>query len=69
MNNHKRPSSLKNIDVSKTVVSNKASFNKKVFKYFISHKDAKKIRRLYILVLVMTAYRRDFGKTKYMSFW
>ena len=32
-----------NIDFNKIVVSNKISFDKKRFKYFIGHKDAKKI--------------------------
>ena len=32
---HKSPISIDNIDISKTVVSNKISFGKKGFKYFI----------------------------------
>ena len=40
---HKKPISIKNIDINKTVVSNKVSFGKKGFKYFISYKDAKKL--------------------------
>ena len=40
---HKRPISMKNVDINKIVVSNKVSFGKKVFKYFIGYKDAKKI--------------------------
>ena len=32
---HKRPISIKNIDINKIVVSNKVSFGKKSFKYFI----------------------------------
>ena len=39
---HKGPISIKNIDVNKIVVSNKVSFGKKAFKYFIDYKDAKK---------------------------
>ena len=34
---------MKNIDINKIVVSNKVSFNKTGFKYFIGYKDAKKI--------------------------
>ena len=33
---------MKNIDTNKIVVSNKVSFSKKGFKYFISQKDAYK---------------------------
>ena len=38
---HKRPISIKNIDINKIVVSNEVSFGKKGFKYFVSYKDAK----------------------------
>ena len=41
---------------------------KKGFKYFISYKDAKKIRPLCVFLLKMSAYRKDFDETKYMSF-
>ena len=40
---HKRPISMKNIDFNKIVVSNKDSFGKKGFKYFIGYEDAKKL--------------------------
>ena len=40
---HKSPISIKNIDIDKIVVSNKVSFGKKGFKYFIGYKDAKKL--------------------------
>ena len=33
----------KNIDINKIVISNKASFGKKEFKYFIGYNNAKKI--------------------------
>ena len=39
---HKGPISIKNIDINKIVVSNKVSFGKNGFKYFIGDKDAKK---------------------------
>ena len=39
---HKRPISIKNININKIVVSNKASFGKKGFKYLIGYKDTKK---------------------------
>ena len=39
---YKQSISIKNIDINKIVVSNKFSFGKKGFKYFIGYKDAKK---------------------------
>ena len=35
--------SIDNVDINKIVVSNKVSFSKKDFKYFIGYKDAKKL--------------------------
>ena len=40
---HKSPISIDNIGIEKIVVSNKVSFGKKNFKYFIGYKDAKKL--------------------------
>ena len=40
---NKSPFSIDNIDINKIVVSNKVSFGKKNFKYFIGYKDAKKL--------------------------
>ena len=37
----KRPISIKDVDISKTVASNKPSLGKKGFEYFIGNKDAK----------------------------
>ena len=65
---HKRPISINNIDIHKIVVPNKVSFGKKESKYFIAYKDAKKNRPLCIFLPKMSAYRRDFDETKYMSF-
>ena len=65
---HKRRSSIKNIDLNKIVVSNKVSFDKKRFEYCIGYKDNKKIRPLCIFLPKMSAYRKDFDETKYMSF-
>ena len=47
---HKRPTSIKNADVIKIVVSNKVSFWKKGFKYFIGYKDNKKSKPLCIFL-------------------
>ena len=40
---HKKPILIKNININKIVVSNKVSFGKKGFKYFVCYKDAKKL--------------------------
>ena len=68
LHQHKAPISIKNMDNNKIVVSNKVSLDKKAFKYFIGCKDGKKNRLLYILLPKMSAYRKDFDETKYMSF-
>ena len=39
---HKSHISIDNTDVNKIVISNKVSFGKKDFKYFIGYRDAKK---------------------------
>ena len=57
---HKRAISIKNIDINKIVVSNKVSFGKKGFEYFITCKDAKNIRPLCIFLPKMRTCRRDF---------
>ena len=40
---HKKPISIKNIEINKITVSNKARFSKKGFMYFIGYKDARNI--------------------------
>ena len=52
---HKRPISIKNIDINKPVVSYKVTFGKKGLKYFISYQDAKKVRPLCIFLPEMSA--------------
>ena len=59
------------INVDRTVVSNRVLFGKKVsniskrMKCFIY---GKKVRPLYIMLPQMSAYKRDFDGTKYVSF-
>ena len=65
---YKRPISIDNTYVNKIVVSNKVSFDRNRFKYFIGYKDTKKIRPLLIFLAKMNAYRRYFNKTKWMTF-
>ena len=52
---HKVPILINNIDINRIVVSNKVSFGKKDFTYFISYKDAKRIRSLCIFLPKMGA--------------
>ena len=47
---HKAPISITNIYINKIVVSNKVSFGRKTFKYFIDYKDGKKIKPLCIFL-------------------
>ena len=56
------------MDTNKIVVSNKISFGKNDFTYFIDYKDAKNIRPLCIFLPKMSAYRTGFDKTKCVSF-
>ena len=65
---YKRPTSIKNIDINKLVVSNKVCFGRKGFKYFIRDKDAKKVKPLFIFLPKMSACRKDFDEAEYMSF-
>ena len=58
----------KNVDIDKIVVPNKVSFSKKWFTYFVSYEDAKKIKPLCIFLSNMSAYRKNFDETKYISF-
>ena len=65
---YKSPILIDYIDINKIVVSNKISYGKNDFKYFIGYKDAKRIRPLCILLPKISAYRRNFDKTKCVSF-
>ena len=65
---HESPISINDIDINEIVVSNKLSFGKQDFKYFIGSKDNKKIRPLWIFFTEMSIYKRYFDKTKCMYF-
>ena len=65
---HKRPISIKNVDIDKIVVSNKVSFHQKGFKYFNDYKDNEKIKPLCIFLPKTIEYRKKFNETKYISF-
>ena len=66
---HKNPISIYDINIGRIVVSNKVLFLKKCFKYFIGYKnDNEKVMPLCTTLPKISAYRRDFEETKYMSF-
>ena len=50
------------------MVSNKFSFGKQDFKYFISYKDSKEIRPLCIFFPEMSKHKIYSDKTKFMYF-
>ena len=54
--------SMKNIDLNKTIVSNKVSFSIKGFKHFIGNTEAKESRP-FVFFPKMSAYRIDFNET------
>ena len=58
---------LKRSNFIKTV-SDRVPFGKRGFKTFIWHEDGKKARPLCVMLPKMSAYRRDFDETRYMSF-
>ena len=64
---HKGPTSMQNVNIDKIVVFDKIPFGKRGFKCFISYKDTKKINTLCIFLSKLTAYRKDFDETKYIS--
>ena len=47
------------VDIKKILVSNKVSFVKNGFKYFIGYKDGKKVRPLCVMLPKTSAYRRN----------
>ena len=67
---HKEPISIKNVAIDKIVVSNKASFGKKRFKYFIGYKMLAKLglcvylsqKRVHINKTLMKLNIVDFNK-------
>ena len=65
---HKRPISMKNIDIGKILMSNQVPFGKIEFKYFIGYKHAIKNKPLCVFLSKMTAYKREFDETKIYVF-
>ena len=64
----KSPTSIYNIDINKTVISNKVHFGKKDFKCLIDYKDAKKNRPLCTFLPKISACRINVDETKNMPF-
>ena len=59
---------IDNININKIIVSNNISFDKKGLKYFIVYKDSKNIGPSCVFLPNMGTCKRDFDKTKCMSF-
>ena len=65
---HNEPTSIKNIDINKIVISNKVSFGKKGFEYFIGYNDAKKLD-LYVYFSQKSLHiDKGFDETKFVFF-
>ena len=63
----KSPILIYDVNIVRIVVCNMLSFGKKD-KYFIGYKDdSEKIMPLFIMLPKMSAYRRDFDATKYIT--
>ena len=66
---HKRPISIKNVDIDKTVVSNTVPFGKKGFKYFIGYKDAEKLSLYMYFYQKWLHIEKTFTKLNMYPFW
>ena len=61
---YKSPFLISDIDINKTVVSNKFSFGKQDFKNFIGFKDSEKIRPVYIFRPQMVIEKNNFDENR-----
>ena len=68
MKKHNLENSSRHLDIDEILASSKVPFGEKGFKDFICCKEAKKIRTLCIFLPKMNACKKDFDKTKYVSF-
>ena len=59
---------IKDINIYKTVVSNKLPFGKQDFTYFIGYKNDKNVRPLCKFFPKVSAYRRDLDETECIYF-
>ena len=65
---NKSPFLINDRDINKIAVSNKLSFGKQDFKYFIGYKDSEKNRPLCIFRPQMNMYKRDFDENRQIYF-
>ena len=56
---YKSPILIYNIDINEIVVSNKFTFGKQDFKYFLGYKDNKEVRTLCIFFLEISIYIKN----------
>ena len=59
----KYPFDMNNVDIDKLMISNKLSFSKEGFKYFIGYKDDEKYKQLWV-----HGYAKSFDEPRYISF-
>ena len=66
----KTPTSLKDVDIKKVLVSNKISFGEKNYKYFIGYLyDNHKVKSLHIMLPKTSSYVKSYnGQTKWKYF-
>ena len=67
---HKTPAFWGDVDIEKSLVSNKISFDEKNYKYFIGYLyNDNKIKPLHIMLPKISAYVKSYdGQTKWMYF-
>lgn len=62
------PNEHKNVDIDKTIMSNRVCFDKNSFPCFISYRNDEKIQPLSIMLAKMSVYTKPFDRTKYIPF-
>ena len=62
----KHPIDIGKVNVKKILTSNKVSFSKRGFKYFIGYRDDVKVKPLCIILPKMSGYAKYFDETKYL---
>lgn len=63
----KYPINIKNVDIDKITISNRACFDTSSLPCFIGYKNDAKNKALCIILQKMSAYTKIFDETKYMS--
>ena len=64
--NSKCSNDVNEVDIKKILTSDRISFGKKGFKYFIGYQDNDKIKPLCIMLPKITGYVKCFDETNYI---